>query len=66
MASPQIIAGSSSAVSIKAGTWTKPDDAAAAHCNGFDKRAVFVGKRRLSENYLTDLFFYDCEDPTAE
>lgn len=66
LAGAQIIAGSSGMVTIEAGSWNNPDEVAEAHCAGFGKRAHFVGKQRLNDWKVTDLFVYDCEDPVAE
>jgi len=66
LAGSRIIAGSSSTVSIEAGGWTNPDDDAEAHCAGFGRHAQFVGKQRLSDWKVTDLYVYDCKDSVAE
>ena len=66
LAGSRVIAGSHSTVTIEAGSWTNPDDDAEAHCAGFGKTAVFVGKQRLSDWKVTDIFVYDCKDPTPE
>ena len=66
LAGSRIVAGSQSTVSIEAGSWTNPDDDAEAHCASFGKSAVFVGKQRLSDWKVTDLFVYDCKEPAAE
>jgi hypothetical protein len=62
LAESRVIAGGSSTVSIEGGAWTNPDAAAEAYCDGFGKRAVLVGRRRLSDKNITDLFIYDCKD----
>ena len=62
LAESRIVAGGSSTVSIEGGAWTNPDAAAQTYCDGFGKRAVLVGRRRLSEHNVTDLFIYDCKD----
>ena len=66
LAGSRIVAGSHSTVTIEAGSWTNPDDDAQAHCASFGKRAVFVGKQRLSDWKVTDMFVYDCKAPAAE
>ena len=66
LSDPEIISGSSSTVSIRAGAWSNPDFVATAHCDKYGKRAVLVGRRRLSEIKVTDLLVYDCKDQASK
>jgi len=60
LASPRIVAGSETTVTMTAGKWADADSAAARYCAQFDRDSVRRGRATLSADDFTDLWVFDC------
>lgn len=59
----QIVGGSEDAVSVSAEPWTNVDRFAERYCQGYGKRAEFLGDKPLGPSTTKRLYAYNCVSP---
>ncbi len=62
-ASPEIIAGSEDSLTVASGRFNQPDSFAEEYCAQYGKVAIYEGGGPLNDTEVTDIYYYECEDP---